>query len=215
MTCKELDALRLRTNNSPASVEEHLRNCETCRRIEKLLSTSAEGPEPPTELVASITDSVLAQLRPVSPLPSEAAAVDRAFMPGARSGRGRHIRARRRGLASHGALAGGCQLSAARRRRRRNVAARDREHGARRIASAAFNHRNSGNCRHPPGGPYRSLSIHTRPSVHVSWVEVLGTRPSDFRMCRSAFCGNPAPAAHGFLRSPRALPRDFFRVWSA
>ena len=71
MTCKELDALRIRTNNSPASVEEHLRECETCRRIEKLLSASAAGPEPPAELVARITNSVLAQLQPVSPLPSE------------------------------------------------------------------------------------------------------------------------------------------------
>ncbi len=71
MTCKELDALRLRTNNSPASVEEHLRECATCRRIEKLLGAAAEGPEPPAELVASVTNSVLARLQPVSPLPSE------------------------------------------------------------------------------------------------------------------------------------------------
>jgi hypothetical protein len=71
VTCKELDALRIRTNNSPASVKAHLRECETCRRIEKLLSTEAAGPEPPVDLVASITSSVLARLQPVSPLPSQ------------------------------------------------------------------------------------------------------------------------------------------------
>ncbi len=71
MTCKDLDALRTGTNSSPESIEEHLRVCETCRRIEKLLSTEATGPEPPAAVVASVTNSVLARLQPVSPLPSE------------------------------------------------------------------------------------------------------------------------------------------------
>lgn len=67
MTCRDVDLLRARGELTPEA-RKHLDQCAECRALDAAFKVPV--PEPPGELQGRITQAILADLKPVSPLSS-------------------------------------------------------------------------------------------------------------------------------------------------
>lgn len=70
LKCRDLDLLfaPAATTPLPADVEEHLAGCERCRRL--FTARSEEAAAMPEDLTKHLRDQILADLKPVQPLPA-------------------------------------------------------------------------------------------------------------------------------------------------
>jgi hypothetical protein len=74
MNCRDIDGMLVETSMAPpfsTEVEDHVRGCARCRELVRALGRSAPADKPLPAPLRQIESGILADLRPVHPLPPE------------------------------------------------------------------------------------------------------------------------------------------------